>query len=99
MRNERRQHNRYSFSTTAVVFRGKKTSEATIENLGRRGAFFKTQMPLLQGMSVRLVIDWPVKRDGHIELVLELRGVVLRTDNSGTAMVFSRYHFGARASE
>ncbi len=89
-------HNRYPFSAKAVVYFSKDTSEATIENIGRDGTLFKTQIPLLPGKTVRLVIDWPVKRDGGVQLVLELKGSIVRTDDCGTELTISRYRLGAR---
>lgn len=93
---DRRHHKRYPFAATAAVFADKDMNEATIENLSVGGAFFQTQTALIPGTSVRLVIDWPVKVEGRVPLVLHLKGTVVRVDNTGIAVAIQRHSLGPR---
>lgn len=89
---ERRQNRRYRITARAVIRR----HWSVIHNLSVDGAFFQTETLLPRGRVVWLVVDWPVKAEGHSPLALTLTGIVLRSDNSGTAMLITQRKLGPR---
>jgi len=65
-------------------------------NLSSGGAFFEAGMILPVGKHVQLIVDWPALLDHHVPLTLNLFGDVVRSDETGTAMMFSRKEWRIR---
>lgn len=95
---ERRQSRRYPITARAVIRRywSRTRDEAVIHNLSVDGAFFRTETSLRPGEWVQLAVDWPASAEGCAPLVLTLTGFILRSDNSGSAMLITQRKLGPR---
>jgi len=67
-----------------------------IRDISSGGVRFTSSEILAPGTTVELSIDWPVLLDGACRLQLKGLGVVVRTDEHGTAIEFERTEFYTR---
>jgi len=71
----------------------RRTGSGRTLNLSSDGVFFETNGPLLEHREIRLVLDWPCLLDGICHLKLIVRGRVVRSDRTGTAVRMKSYEF------
>ena len=88
---ERRRHTRFPLVINAEVIAGALQGMASVRNVSSGGIFVKTDMMMLVGADVKLVIDWPATVPGRGSLALVIEGTVLRSNEAGTAIKIRRY--------
>jgi hypothetical protein len=94
---ERRMNRRYEVTLECRIFR-MDTGECQIgsgvaRELSRGGLRFVTDVPPPAGAEVEVRIAWPFKLQNICPLELVMKGVILRTDYSGTALKARGYEF------
>ena len=80
----------YSLLINGLV---KRTGSGRTLNLSSAGVFFETNGPLLEHREIKLVMDWPCLLNGICHLKLIVRGRVVRSDRTGTAVRMKSYEF------
>ena len=61
--------------------------------MGSAGALFTTETRLPRGRCIEVVISWPAQRDGVTPLALVIRGLVVRSEETQTAVSIDHYEF------
>jgi hypothetical protein len=72
--------------------------EGKILNISSGGVLFTAQTALPVGQRVELVVSWPVLLNGRLPLNLVIRGGVVRSDETQTAIKIAQYQFKTRGS-
>ena len=89
-----RPHQRFAFAAPVeFCHRGYRGRTVTSE-IGSDAVVLATDHhPMKEGTSVRLLIDWPAKLDGHYPLRLAIDGKVLVSSDDETVVQIDRYEF------
>lgn len=93
---ERRKHRRFRFTGQARYSVSGVETHVLIRDISSGGVFLKTGGILRVGQRIRVFIDWPVLLENRCPLRLVMDGVVLRSDQSGTAVGRTKYEFKIR---
>ncbi len=64
--------------------------------IGRSSVLFSTEQPLVTDLGISLMIDWPVRLGGQVQLQLQVRGKVRWTDHDRVLLHISTYEFRTR---
>jgi len=67
-------------------------------NISSRGVFFDTDDLLPVGDPIELRISWPFLLDGICQLILILRGRIIRSDGNGIAIMTVTFEFRTTAA-
>jgi len=97
-RSDQRVHRRYPISLDVQYKLGDKGQAAKFGtgrtlNISSGGIFFGTSGPLPTGGAIELLMRWPLLLDGGCPLKLVVRGKVVRSDASGTAVQALSHEF------
>jgi hypothetical protein len=93
---ERRTAVRYPIALNAHYKGSRKNSIAgtgKIVNMSSRGLWMVSEQSIPVGSKLEVTVEWPALLDGSIDLVLVTTGRVVRTHQSGFALVLARYEF------
>ena len=94
---ERRSAFRYPIALNASYKPSKKKSidggEGKTVNMSSRGLWIASEQKVKLGARLEVILEWPARLDGAIELVLVAIGRVVRTRESGFALELARYEF------
>ena len=63
------------------------------KNMSSGGLFFEARDPLPADGLIELAINWPFLLDGVCRLKLVMRGRIVRSDTTGTAVKVTRHEF------
>lgn len=95
-KSERRQL-RFAVSLPVEYVWNGRRGTARTRNMGSGGVFIEGSEILAPGAKVDLSIDWPAVLDGRCLLRLAVRGKVLRSSTSGTAIRILKYEYRVRS--
>ena len=84
---------RFPISTPVKYIVGKTAGEGVTRNIGSDGLLMKTKCVLPQGKRIQLTLDWPAMLDRRLPLQLEIRGKILRSSGTGTAVAIESYEY------
>ena len=84
-----------SYAVSGRRLPGETGSGSTID-LSSSGLSFTADKRLLLGQRLDVSIDWPALLDGGVQLQLVISGVVVRTDETITALQIQRHEFKTR---
>jgi hypothetical protein len=64
-----------------------------LSNIGSTGLLFRCDGRFVSGEVIDISLRWPFLLNGHCPLQLCIRGRVLRSSETGTALAITRYEF------
>ena len=64
-----------------------------VVNISSNGVAFRTETPLIPGLSIEASVEWPVALNGDCALRVVMEGRVLRVENGVSAMNVGRHEF------
>jgi hypothetical protein len=62
-------------------------------NMGSSGLLFQCRHRFVKGVLIKVSVEWPYLLDGSCPLRLSVQGRVLRSGDSGTAVVIMKHEF------
>jgi hypothetical protein len=75
------------------------TRSGSVIDISSSGLRFMAQEPMESGLRLALAIDWPVLLDGSVHLQLIVKGVVVWSSGTETAIRIERSDFRTRSVE
>jgi len=69
------------------------TRVGKLDNISGTGLLFHSESPLLEGRRIYVTVPWPYHHEGGCSLQLRIAGVVLRSNDSGTAVKIRSFEF------
>jgi hypothetical protein len=68
-------------------------------NISSTGILFQGAEAIQAGQGVEAYVNWPVSLDNKVPLKLAVKGPIVRSDGTHSAMRFERYEFKTRSAE
>lgn len=91
---EQRRYRRFKLSyQLRYAIRSGPAGEGQLVDIGSGGLFFRCNAILPAGRLIQVVLRWPLLLDGQCPLTLWIRGRILRSDPTGTAIELRKYEF------
>ncbi len=81
--NDRRQQPRIAFKSPATITVGQHTVAASARDISASGLFFFTDVPLVAGGEIEIVLVLPEERGLPFQGMIHCHGRVVRTESSG----------------
>ena len=69
----------------------------TTINLSSSGVLFESDQLLSVGRGLNLFLDWPVRRDGQVDMVLCIAGRIVRTAGTSVGVEIRKCEFRQRS--
>jgi hypothetical protein len=84
---------RFPISTPVKYIVGKTAGEGVTRNIGSDGLLMKTKCVLPPGRRIQVTLVWPAVLDRRLPLRLDIRGKILRSSGTGTAVAILSYEY------
>jgi len=84
---------RFPISTHVKYIVGKTAGEGVTSNIGSDILLMKTKCVLPPGRRIQVTLDWPAMLDRRLPLRLDVRGKILRSSGTKTAVAILSYEY------
>jgi len=92
--NNRREQRRFPLALKLTyTLKSGEHGSGELSNMGSSGLLFQCPHRFVKGELIKVSLEWPYLLDGSCPLRLSLQGRILRSGDSGTAVVIMKHEF------